>query len=57
MPEQIKTLEMITEEDLVEFNEDISLRTLQTARLRKIREIEEKIELLEKKYNKTTNNN
>lgn len=56
MPEQIKTLEMITEEDLVEFNEDITLHTLQTARLRKIREIEEKIELLEKKYNKTTNN-
>lgn len=57
MPEQMKALEMITEEDMNEFNEDISLQTLQTARLKKIREIEEKIKLLEKKYEKSQNNN
>lgn len=57
MPEGMKALEMITEEDMVEFNEDISLQTLQTARLKKIREIEEKIKLLEKKYEKSQNNN
>ena len=53
----MKALEMITEEDMNEFNEDISLQTLQTARLKKIREIEEKIKLLEKKYEKSQNNN
>mgnify|MGYP001335832220 CR=1 FL=1 len=53
MSKQANTLELITEEDMVEFNEDISLQTLQNARLKKIREIEEKIELLEKKYKRS----
>lgn len=53
MSKQVNTLELITEEDMVEFNEDISLQTLQNARLKKIREIEEKIDLLEKKYKRS----